>query len=468
MADKKDLAEAQRYSRRRLVTAFTSGIPSDVELVPRKNQIPVIVGVCLTLIAILIGVFHGYMRPSLPANWRNNKLIVARNSAARYVSVNGRLHPVINATSARLLIPSSEFEVIIVDDNQLAGIPIDTTLGILGAPDSLPASGDLVSGALSSCTYQNRLLNRFTGEQPRAENRAAIVARTDGVDYLITGTRRYKLPVDIQHRDGFLRAYGVPQTAQIDAPVQWINLFKSGSDMNAIRIGDPAQQPPAGTVRPGSIVMQQNDPSAARYLVMPDGSISQLDEVSYNLYAIGKSGAELAPVMLSSSDFQQLKNSGTSPLPADWPTGTLMPARSDTAMCATLPLRADGDAYLHMDRNAVDSFPPTPAPNAADAISSVRTTFQAGSGALLRASIGSGDSGTVFVIDSTGTAYPLPENQRETLTRLGYSPEHVCNVPRSWVYIFPTGATLTTQAAGRQPGAATNVGQQSDAAQGTP
>ena len=59
MANKKDLAEAQSYSRRRLVTAFSSGIPDGVELTPKKNQSPVIVGVGLTVIAILVSLFYG-------------------------------------------------------------------------------------------------------------------------------------------------------------------------------------------------------------------------------------------------------------------------------------------------------------------------------------------------------------------------------------------------------------------------
>lgn len=68
MADKKDLSEAQSYSRRRLVTAFTSGIPSGVELTPKKNQTPVIVGLGLVVITILISVFYGIMSPSLPSD----------------------------------------------------------------------------------------------------------------------------------------------------------------------------------------------------------------------------------------------------------------------------------------------------------------------------------------------------------------------------------------------------------------
>lgn len=78
MANKKDLAEAQSYSRRRLVTAFSSGIPDGVELTPKKNQSPVIVGVGLTVIAILVSLFYGMVSPSLPDGWENNKLIVAK------------------------------------------------------------------------------------------------------------------------------------------------------------------------------------------------------------------------------------------------------------------------------------------------------------------------------------------------------------------------------------------------------
>ena len=57
MANKKDLAEAQSYSRRRLVTAFSSGIPDGVELTPKKNQTPVIVGVVLTDEAMPVRLF---------------------------------------------------------------------------------------------------------------------------------------------------------------------------------------------------------------------------------------------------------------------------------------------------------------------------------------------------------------------------------------------------------------------------
>lgn len=237
MADKKDLSEAQSYSRRRLVTAFTSGIPDGVELMPKKNQTPVIVGVGLTIIAMLISMFYGIISPSLPSGWENNKLIVAKGSAARYVSSHGTLHPVINAISARLLIPSSDFKVLTVADDQLKGIPIGSTIGILGAPDSLPDRDNLITGSIRSCTSEHGLDTTVSNANTKKQtSREAIVASVDGIDYLVTGSHRYQLPSEPTSRDAYLRALGIPQTAVITATTQWINLFEQGDAMEPIAL----------------------------------------------------------------------------------------------------------------------------------------------------------------------------------------------------------------------------------------
>ncbi|RSX47177.1 type VII secretion protein EccB [Bifidobacterium castoris] len=455
MASKKDLSEAQSYSRRRLVTAFTSGIPDGRELAPKKNQIPVIVGIGLTVIAIIIGIFYGYMKPSLPSNWENNKLIVTKSSAARYVSVKGRLHPVINATSARLMIPSSDFEVITVDDDQLSGIPIDSTLGILGAPDSLPASHDLVTGTMTSCAQINGVNNILTSEQlPKTASDTAIVAHVDGEDYLITDSKRYHLPKDAELRDGFLRALGVPQTARISAPIQWLNLFTEASAFEPLTMSYdhlPANLPDG--VKPGTIVTQQSDNTQTKYVVTSEGTISQLDDFAFNLYSVGKTDLQTIPTSLGTTAFQGLRNAEASPLPDDWPKHKLTAVNENQQMCAALPLNTtDEHQHAQFVTMAPDASPSGTSTDAQPASTfSARTRFQGGSGALVRTSIGDSDYGTMFAIDSTGTAYPLPSADEELLNRLGYSSSDVRNIPRAWIDVFPTGVALTMQAAGSPP-----------------
>ena len=66
MATKKDLIEAQGFSRRRLLSAFTSGAPGGKELDPAKPLRAVAGGIALTAILILGGLFYSFLRPGLP------------------------------------------------------------------------------------------------------------------------------------------------------------------------------------------------------------------------------------------------------------------------------------------------------------------------------------------------------------------------------------------------------------------
>lgn len=450
MADKKDLSEAQSYSRRRLVTAFTSGIPDGVELTPKKNQTPVIVGVGLTIIAVLISMFYGIVSPSLPSGWENNKLIVAKSSAARYVSSNGTLHPVINAISARLLIPSSDFSVITVADDQLDGIPIGSTIGILGAPDSLPAQESLITGSISSCTSAHgtdtTVSNAKTAE--RTTHEAALVS-VDGTDYLVTGSYRYQLPAEPTLRDTYLRALGIPQATAIDATAQWINLFERGDDMEPIAIANEGESISVHGVNVtiGSVITQQSDGTRGKYVVMPDGSLSAINDFAYDLYIIGKPEQLAQPRTLSASDFQYFPNATTSVVPATWPSETLTSTQDASSVCAAYPLRSSGKASASQVRLTVASGHT----NASAAKHADTVHIQDGTGALVRAAIGTSNQGTVFAIDATGTAYPVPDASEETLKRLGYSSKDVRSIPRAWIDVFPQGVQLTTKAAGSAP-----------------
>ena len=109
MATKKDLVEAQSFSKRRLTTAFVSGAPGGREVEPHRPMKAVVGGIALTVVLVLGSLAFGWLKGSLPQNWGNNKLVIAKTSGARYVSIKETLHPVLNTTSARLLIPANDF-----------------------------------------------------------------------------------------------------------------------------------------------------------------------------------------------------------------------------------------------------------------------------------------------------------------------------------------------------------------------
>ena len=116
MATKKDLVEAQSFAKRRLTTAFVAGAPGGREVEPHQPMKAIIGGIALSIVLVVGSLAFGWFKGSLPTKWGDDKLIIGKQSGARYVSIKDTLHPVINTTSARLLIPSSKFSVITVDD----------------------------------------------------------------------------------------------------------------------------------------------------------------------------------------------------------------------------------------------------------------------------------------------------------------------------------------------------------------
>ncbi|POH85159.1 hypothetical protein CJ026_026090 [Ralstonia pickettii] len=177
MATKSDLIEAQNFSRRRLLTAFTSGAPEGKELEPAAPLRAVIAAIALTAAVVLAGVFYGLIQPGLPSGWQNGKLIIAKDTGARYVTVDGVLHPVLNTASARLLMPAGQFDVINTSQSNLADIPLGSTVGIVGAPDQVPAASALIDTGWTACLVDAGGIAVQLGEAPAATatDRAIVV-----------------------------------------------------------------------------------------------------------------------------------------------------------------------------------------------------------------------------------------------------------------------------------------------------
>ncbi|MDR0625692.1 MAG: type VII secretion protein EccB, partial [Bifidobacteriaceae bacterium] len=151
MATKKELAQAQSFARRRLLTAFTSGIPGGKELEPAKPLRSVVAGAALALLIVLGGLGFGLLSPSLPDGWENNHLITVKSTGSRYISQSGVLYPIANTASARLLVPAGEFKAITVSAKQLDAVERGPAVGIVGAPDELPEVDRLLSKGWTAC-----------------------------------------------------------------------------------------------------------------------------------------------------------------------------------------------------------------------------------------------------------------------------------------------------------------------------
>lgn len=154
MASNKDILEAQRFNRRRLVTAFSSGTPRGRELESRSPLRPMIVGAVLVVVMVAAAAVMGRFSPTLPTGWENSTLIVVKGSGARYYTINGVLRPVTNVTSAHLLTQVGSYQVSEVSESTLSGIPRGSQVGLTGVPDDVPGPAALHSDQWTTCAME--------------------------------------------------------------------------------------------------------------------------------------------------------------------------------------------------------------------------------------------------------------------------------------------------------------------------
>ncbi|NUT05318.1 MAG: hypothetical protein HOV76_17735 [Hamadaea sp.] len=145
MASRREQLEAYVFARRRMVAGFLQPEPGGgtEEKAPRpfRSVLPgIVVG---ALILTGFGVY-GLVKPGTPPGWKNKgSLIVGRDSASRYVYLDGKLHPVLNIASGRLLLDPGQFKVNMVPEKVLNSVDHGAPLGIPNAPDRLPTAKEV-------------------------------------------------------------------------------------------------------------------------------------------------------------------------------------------------------------------------------------------------------------------------------------------------------------------------------------
>ncbi|GIG27056.1 type VII secretion protein EccB [Cellulomonas denverensis] len=440
MASKKDLTEAQSFSRRRLLTAFTSGASGTKELEPAKPLRTVVAGLALSALVVVGGAFYGLVSPGLPDEWEHNRLVLATDTGGRFVSADGTLFPVLNTASARLLIPADDFSIVTTKAALLADLPVGPSLGIVGAPDQLPGSGELIGTGWTACLGEDASTVLTISADPVAASAgSAVVVSTSAGLSVVAGGRHYPLPTD--HADAVLRALGLGDAPRLSVDGRWVNLFRTGTALSPMIVPD-AGQPLAGTTLPaGQVVHVAGSPPEQRFLLNADGTLASISPLAYQLYLLG-TGAQLGTaVEVGATELAEFTNAGYPAGAADWPEQAL-DVQQGTA-CALLATIDGSPATVLAAAEGGEDATARAVPVTSDGA----VWMDPGAGSVVRAGTGEQAATVLYLIDSTGTAFPVQDDP-ETLHRLGYQEEDVADVPAPWLQLLPVGPGLSTAAAG--------------------
>lgn len=157
MQTRRDLYQAYKLMTQRLGMALLQGEPDLPESPMRRHNVAMFGSI---LVAVLVtagfGIL-GLLRPGdATALTDPGNVIVEEESGAIFIysAPQGKMIPVDNVTSARLLLGDQEVKVRTVTAASLAKFPRGALVGIPGAPKSLPAHDHLVRTPWSACVME--------------------------------------------------------------------------------------------------------------------------------------------------------------------------------------------------------------------------------------------------------------------------------------------------------------------------
>lgn len=448
MSTKRDLVEAHNFNRRRLITAFVSGAPGGREVEPMRPGRTLVGGLVLAVLLVAGAAVAGFLKPTLPEDWRESGLVVGEESGSRFLAFEGQLYPVINTTSARLLLPPDEFSVTFVPDEKIAEQSPGATIGIPGAPDVLPEPGRLIQSGWTACSdVEGRtkvVVSRQAGARPDPES--AVVVESAGQTYVVAGEHRYAVPS--QNRDATLRALGLDGETPRPVPGVWLDLLPLGSPLKPFTVDAsgapvPADSPaPPGVSQVGSVVRVGD-----RAYVLTEEGLAGLSDFAYAMYTSSGAGASLPEVQVEASAIAGLPSAEESPFPEDWPQNEVTASDAE-ATCVVLTTEGGELPTVRLASPVGEQAVPSSVDGAGSAV-----LVDSGSGAVFRVvSGGVLDKGTVYLVDSSGSRYAIGSPVADTLTRLGYGEVTPVAVPLPWADLFADGPELEPSRAARPAG----------------
>ncbi|MFD8750126.1 type VII secretion protein EccB [Kitasatospora sp. NPDC059577] len=472
MQSRRDQVQAHLFVMSRVSSGMLRAEPDAPDTPVARTTRGAMVGLA---IGLLIGVgagVYGLIEPGGATGWKKpGTLVVVEESGARYLYAGGQLRPVLNQASARLL-AGDQFRSTTVSAGSLDGVPRGAVVGLVGAPDGLPADQDLGQADWSACAVQagqsgqvapgaratpqlSLAIGMRRGARPLSDEQAVLVAGPDGAPQLVWRGERLR----VDSGDGGLRALGYGSATPYPVTAGFLDTLPVGPDVRAPELHGRGTAGPALAGKGTRIGQLFTGPGGERYLLAEDGLVP-LGETLFRLVqgdpriqqeAYG--GAPVTPGLVGPADLAA--HLAPAAAAAAW-AGAELPATPPQLAKVTqgqvpcVELRPGGPGAVAvglLDAAAVAGQSPaaqpgvTPACNGAD-----RIAVRPGGGSLTRAVTASGAGSTLYLVTDAGVKYPLPSPA--VAKQLGYTKTAPAAVPTRLLGLLPTGPSLDPAALG--------------------
>jgi type VII secretion protein EccB len=443
MQTQRDQVQAYQFSTSRLVAAVTTGDPGNGQSPFRRAGLGVVAG---TVIAVLLGagaVVWGLLHPVTKTTWQQPGAVVVNSSTGtRFVYLGGELHPVANYASA-LLASGGDSSVQVVAPAALDGVRDGATIGIPGAPETLPAAGGLLAGGWAACldpaspgaTVLDLAPPAHLAPPPSGER--ILVTAPNGAQYVVWDGTKYPL-----RSKAVLVALGLGNTNPVTASATWLDALPTGPALA------PAAVPGAGG--PGPKIGGQPT-TVGELFETTAGGVQQYYELRDDGLA-PISGTELALLTTTAGAYSPVKVS-----PADIAAA---PVSADKSLLDGLPDLTSGPVYAPGDpalcvrqtNGQSGSATGTLVTESAARVSAAAITDGAGvlvpqgDGMIAGPPSGAAEAATAptYLITDTGEKYLLSGPAAES--DLGYGSATPQVLPAGLLNLVPSGPALSAVA----------------------
>jgi type VII secretion protein EccB len=468
MQSRRDQVQAHLFVMGRITSGMLRADPDAPESPQGRTNRGTAAGIVVAVLLCAAAFVWGLISPGRSNTWRDSQsLIVDQDTGASYLYVDGRLRPVRNYASARL-VGGPKLKTRKVRTKSLDGAPHGQPVGITGAPDALPSAAELSrdpwavcagTGDTGSAAPVTTLAVGVSGigDSPLTAGDGMLVIAPDSAVYLVWQGSRLR----IDQKGGAMSALGY--AGRLPAPVSaaFLDALPAGPDLAAPAVPGMGAAGPVldgHATRVGQVFRVGVIGSDPRYYQLRQNG---LVEVS----------ATVADMLLGDAQVRHLAYGGqranAASLPPDMLNEHLAPADQTASSAGAMPETPPRLVERGTGQDACVRVAPSDAgprvsvvlanratlglvaeAQAATACVPVeRITTPPGGGTLVRALAADGGTGgaTIYLVTDTGTKYRVPTS--DDLAALGYSTGEAVALPSPLLAMVPTGPELSSAAA---------------------